>query len=74
MSLTAYSNKQAQFSSPRIEDAYNAVVSMIVDDGWDLDSATDQLYTAYGLDSNGVQEVTEALYKNADIGDALQDM
>ncbi len=67
-------DKQAQFSRPEVEDAYNAAKAYIIDDGWDLESATDLLYTSYGLPSNDVQEVTMALYESPEVGEALRAM
>lgn len=55
-------NKQAQFSSDEVATAYNAAKALIAD-GWDEESVADQMYTAYALNSNEVQEVLNALYE-----------
>lgn len=55
-------DKQAQFGSDEVATAYNAAKGLIAD-GWDEESVADQMYTAYALNSNEVQEVLNALYE-----------
>ncbi len=63
-------DKQAQFSSDEVATAYNAAKELIAD-GWDEESVSDQMYTAYGLNSNEVQEVYNELYESVEVGEAL---
>jgi len=59
------SRKRAQFSSPEVEGAANDAQALMEENGWDLDSVIDQMYTAYNLTSSEVDEVEKFLTGSA---------